>query len=136
MNIVGIDIDAAALERGKNLFPHLQLEKGDGLNAQADDNSYDCVLALETLEHLPEPEKLLAEAKRVSKKHCIFSVPHEPWFCWAKLARGKNVSRWGNDIEHVNHWNPWSFTSFLKENGFTITKKSLPFPWLLFVCEL
>lgn len=136
MQATGIDIDTAALERGKQMFPSLDLQHGDGTQCLAEDNQYDCVLALEILEHLPEPEKLLAEVKRVSKKYCIFSVPHEPWFCLANLARGKNLSRFGNDIEHVNHWNPWSFSRLLQKNGFSIVKHKLPFPWMLFVCEV
>lgn len=40
------------------------------------DESYDCVAALDVLEHLFFPEKLLAEAKRVSREFIILSVPN------------------------------------------------------------
>lgn len=134
--LIGIDVDAAAIARGKQLFPHLDLRHGDGLQIDAIDGSYDLVLALEILEHLNEPELLLAELRRVSRRHCIVSVPHEPWFCLANLARLKNVSRWGNDIEHLNHWNPRVFPKFLEANDLKILDHRLPFPWMLYRCEV
>ena len=41
----------------------------------------------------------------VSNDGCVVvSVPREPVFCALNLARGKNVTRLGNDPEHINHW--------------------------------
>ena len=40
------------------------------------DNEFDYVVALDVLEHLYNPEHLLKEAKRVSKKYIIISVPN------------------------------------------------------------
>jgi methionine biosynthesis protein MetW len=40
------------------------------------DNSFDTVIALDVLEHLYDPESLLKEAKRVSKRNVIIGVPN------------------------------------------------------------
>lgn len=40
------------------------------------DNSFDYVVMLDVLEHLYDPDNLLVEAKRVSKKFLIISVPN------------------------------------------------------------
>lgn len=136
LQLTGIDVDQDAIARGRELFPRLHLQTGNGLQLDVPDNSYDLVLTLEIMEHLKQPELLLAEIRRVSKKHCLISVPHEPWFRLANLARGKNISRWGNDIEHINHWNPRSLPKLLRSNGFTIVEQQLPFPWMLYRCEV
>ena len=41
------------------------------------DDSFNCVLMTELLEHVPDPEKVLLEANRVLKQegHCLISVP-------------------------------------------------------------
>ena len=136
LHTVGIDNDPNAITRGQTLFPHMQLHVGNGLHIAAAERSYDIVLALEILEHVTEPEQLLQEIRRVSKKHCIVSVPREPWFCLANLARGKNVSRWGNDPDHIHRWNTKKFETMLRNNGFRIVKRKLPFPWQLYLCEV
>ncbi len=41
-----------------------------------DDGSFDVVVALDVLEHLLEPERLLSEMKRVSRKEIIIGVPN------------------------------------------------------------
>ena len=89
------------------------------------------VICTEVLEHLENPELALMELKRVSKKYILLSVPNEPFFMLANLLRGKNISRWGNDIEHINHWSFWSFQSFIKSKGVNIAKKFFPFPWTI-----
>jgi len=40
------------------------------------------------LEHLPEPSTALREAARVTRRWCIFSVPHEPIWRVLNMARG------------------------------------------------
>ena len=58
--------------------------------------------------------KALKELVRVSNKYLVISVPNEPLFMLAQLLRGKNWSRLGNDIEHINHWTFVSFPKFVK----------------------
>jgi len=48
----------------------------DAHNLQFPDNSFDTVMMIETLEHLPEPLVALHEAYRVASKNVIISVPN------------------------------------------------------------
>jgi hypothetical protein len=57
-------------------------------------------------------------------------VPHEPLFRLANLARGKHVARWGNDPEHVQHWNMRSFCRLVSPYFRPLAMYS-PFPWLV-----
>ncbi len=50
---------------------------GDVTEIPCDDNTFDCVIAAEVLEHLPFSEfgKVLSELKRVSRGHVIVTLP-------------------------------------------------------------
>lgn len=74
----------------------------------------------------------MAELARVCRDGVIVSVPWEPWFRLGNLARGKNVSRWGNDPEHIGAFGPASLKRLLSRSfaDVTITRR---LPWLLAV---
>jgi 2-polyprenyl-3-methyl-5-hydroxy-6-metoxy-1,4-benzoquinol methylase len=131
--IEGIEYEEDSIVFGKKLFPNLSIKQGSVYDLPYEDNSFDLVICTEVLEHLDEPEKAVKEMLRVSGKYLIISVPNEPFFMFSNFLRGKNVSRFGNDIGHVNHWNPIGLRKMLKENGMKIKKLKLPFPWTIAV---
>ena len=105
-------IDLAQKDNQREIdFFLADIEKLDLKNGQ-----FDLVLATEVLEHLENPQKALKELFRVTAKTVIVSVPNEPFFCLGNLVSGKNVTRWGNPIDHINHWTLWGFRRFLREN--------------------
>ncbi len=131
---IGIDFLEKAVEIGKKERPHLDLRVGDIYKIPFKDNSFDLVICSEVLEHLQDPKKALSELHRVTKKYIILSVPNEPLFRVANFIRGKNLTRLGNDIEHVQHWSGESFERFVSEKFNVFTRKQ-PFPWTLLVGE-
>ena len=130
----GIDSSAEAISAGKVLMPDMNLREGDVYHLPYEDNSFDLVICTEVLEHLENPERALNEIIRVSKKYCLFSVPNEPIFRLANFLRGKNISRWGNDIEHINHWGSDEFASFIGSKSKILAKKT-PFPWTMILTQ-
>ena len=78
----------------------------------------------------------LWELMRVTRQYCLLSVPHEPFFCIANFLRGKNLTRLGNDIEHVNHWGKVSFVRFLQDSGLVVRGIEMSFPWLIALAEI
>ena len=86
------------------------------------------------VEHVDDPEKGLKELVRVTGKNLLLSVPNEPWFMMANFLRGKNLSRWGNDIEHINHWSTEKFKKFVGKE-IAVKKVIRPFPWTLLIAE-
>jgi 2-polyprenyl-3-methyl-5-hydroxy-6-metoxy-1,4-benzoquinol methylase len=97
--------------------------------------SFDVVLCMEVLEHLPQPAAAIRELARVARKAVVLSVPHEPWFRTGNVLRGKHLRGFGNHPEHVQHWNIASFGAFLSPT-FPETKIIEAFPWIIACCRL
>ncbi len=131
----GLDHQKIAIEIGRKIHPHLKLETGTIYDLSFKDNSFDLVMATEVLEHLEDPKKALKELVRVSKKYLLLSVPNEPFFMIANLLRGKNLSRWGNDIEHIQHWTSAGFQRFAEKERLKIISARYPFPWTMLLLE-
>jgi len=134
----GIEYSKAAIELGHKTYPDIAIKQGNIYQLPYEDNSFDLVLCTEVLEHLDKPQDGLKELVRVSKKYLVISVPNEPFFMLAQLVRGKNWSRFGNDIEHVNHWTMFGFPQFVKKNAGSkvkILSKRFPFAWTMLLLE-
>ena len=132
----GIEYLQAAIDLGKKTYPDIKITKGNIYELPYKDNSFDLVLCTEVLEHLEKPGDALKELVRVSKKYLVISVPNEPFFMLAQLIRGKNWSRFGNDIEHVNHWTMFGFPKFVKKNSkVKIIARRFPFAWTMLLLE-
>ncbi|MBI4084849.1 MAG: class I SAM-dependent methyltransferase [Candidatus Levybacteria bacterium] len=132
--LTGVDFLNRAIEIGKKERPDLDLRVGNIYDIPFKDNSFDLCICSEVLEHIEDPEKGLSELVRVSKKYCLLSVPNEPFFMASNFLRGKNWSRFGNDIEHIQHWTTWGFQK-LVEKKLRIQTIRQPFPWTLIVGE-
>ena len=134
----GIEYLPAAIELGKKTYPEIKIIQGSIYQLPYKDNSFDLVLCTEVLEHLDNPQAGLKELVRVSNKYLVITVPNEPFFMLAQLIRGKNWSRFGNDIEHINHWTMFNFSKFVKQNAGSkvqILAKRFPFAWTMLVLE-
>ena len=134
----GIEYLKDAIDLGKKMYPEIKITQGDIYKLPYEDNSFDLVLCTEVLEHLEDPAKALKELVRVSRRYLVVSVPNEPFFMFAQFVRGKNWSRLGNDIEHINHWTFASFPNFVKKNAganVKILAKRFPFAWTMMVLE-
>jgi len=134
----GIDFFGKAVEIGNKIHPKIKLKQTSIYEMPYKDNSFDLVISTEVLEHLEEPKIALKEIFRVSKKYVLLSVPNEPIFMVSNFLRGKNWTRFGNDIEHINHWTILGFESFVKKKAginAKILSRKYPFPWIMLVLE-
>ena len=127
---VGIDFDSEALCRGHDLSPHIPLMQADILRLPYPTDSFDVVVCTEVLEHFKNPDAALSELCRVSRKYCLLSVPHEPFFRLSNMLRGKSISRLGNDIDHYQNWSQAGFVEFL-EGHLDLQTVKRSFPWQL-----
>ena len=130
----GIDIDVKQIDIAKSKISDVKFEVRDLMKLPYLDDSFDLVICLEVLEHVANPESILSEIARVSAKHLIISVPNEPYFMLGNLLRGKNISRLGDDAQHINHWSHKSFKEYLSRHVDVISEGS-SFPWLIAVCK-
>src|SRR6266571_6902933 len=109
----GIEYSDEAIRLGKKLFPAITITKGSIYELPYKANSFDVVVCTEVLEHLDDPKKAFQELARVSSNYVVLTVPNEPFWMMAQLLRGKNIRRFGNDIEHINHWTVLGFRKFV-----------------------
>jgi len=79
------------------------------------DNSFDWVVLSDILEHLPYPERTLAEAHRVGRK-VISVVPS-----WYRLERIKFLPRSASD-RHLVRWSPGEWMKKFQGRGFRICR--------------
>ena len=92
------------------------------------------VTCIEVLEHLTEPEVAVEELARVTRGHCVVSVPWEPVFRLGNLGRGKNVRRLGNDPEHVQQFNPARLMRLLEPRFGDVSVRRCA-PWIVAVAR-
>lgn len=134
LEITGFDVleDSVKLAQIRN--PRGTFAVGDIYNIDAEDNSFDVVCSFEVMEHLHEPDRALAEMARVARRAVVLSVPHEPFFCLANAARGKNLDQTpkGSDPDHRNFWSREKFGRFV-ERELDVELLTGSMPWTICV---
>jgi len=96
---------------------------------------FDLATAIEVLEHVPDPERTLAEMARCAERHLLVSVPREPLWRALNMARGAYIGQLGNTPGHLNHWSKRSFARMLSRHGQIVELRS-PFPWTMLLVRL
>jgi ubiquinone/menaquinone biosynthesis C-methylase UbiE len=132
--IVGLDLpdpELAAHWAGRGFAPLF----GDIGRLPFEDDRFDLVLAIEVLEHVPFPELALAELDRVARRDVVVSVPREPVWRAANLARGKYPRDLGNTPGHINHWGRRGFADLVGRR-FHVRSVQTPFPWTVVAAEV
>jgi 2-polyprenyl-3-methyl-5-hydroxy-6-metoxy-1,4-benzoquinol methylase len=94
------------------------------------DGEFELAAAIEVLEHVPDPERTLAEMSRVVSGHLLVSVPREPLWRALNMARGAYLGQLGNTPGHVNHWSRRAFVRLLERHGDVLESRS-PLPWTM-----
>ena len=129
--LVGADIDRAALAWSRDdRVISAPLAAADMYHLSFAEGSFDLVLSLEVLEHLPVPAAGLAELLRVSRRYVLVSVPHEPWFRGANLLRRKHLAALGNDPGHLHQFDRSAFRRLAAAQADVILHCTA-FPWQL-----
>lgn len=134
-DLTGIDLSESAIaDARERVGGRADVRVGDARDLAESDTTYDLVMMLEVLEHLDDPASMLPVLEHLSDRAVLLSVPHEPWFRGLNLLRLKNVRRWGNDPEHVNHWGRASFRRFV-DGRLDVVDVTTSFPWTLVLAE-
>ncbi len=129
LRMVGGDFSLDALRWGRENLRHTALLVNLDLHhLPFRNNSFPLVICLEVLEHLPDSRAGLRELARVSSEYVLCSVPHEPWFRLANFLRGKHLSAFGNDPEHLHNYTGRGFRQMVS-GVIDILWHGYSFPW-------
>lgn len=123
--IIGIDVLQSPVDWANKHWKRnkkMKFELGDAHKLKFKANTFDAVVALEVLEHVYQPEKVLKDIKRVLKKggYAILLVPSENilfkavWFLWHYAGR----MVWKDT--HVQDFRNDSLVELAKEAGFKV----------------
>lgn len=126
----GVDIQESDLQLLRAKFPQIEAHQGSIYDLSGLPGGYDLIICAEVLEHLDRPGDALDQIVELRPERVLLTVPHEPWFMLSNLAMGKNVRRFGNDIEHCNHFTVPSFRKLLSTR-FDLTTVTTSYPWIL-----
>jgi len=129
-NIICCDMNSNRISFAKTQF-HLETIIADITHLPFKNSSFDMVLAIEIIEHLPNIESALNEIKRVTKKNIIITVPNDPYFMIANFLRGKNLKSFGNPPDHINHFNKKTLKSILSKYYLKGEISKNAFLWLI-----
>jgi SAM-dependent methyltransferase len=135
--IVGIDLEDPKLraEWETRTRPNLEYRAEEATSLSFADDEFDMATAIEVLEHVPQPERTVAEMARVAHRWLLVSVPREPVWRMTNMARGAYLKDLGNTPGHVNHWSKRSFVALLSRYGKVEHVRS-PFPWTMLLVRV
>lgn len=135
--VVGIDLEEESLQAGwaEHAAPNLSYRIVEASDLPFADGEFDMASAIEVLEHVPEPERTLAEMARCAREHLLVSVPREPLWRAMNLARGAYWPALGNTPGHLNHWSRRTFVALLSRYGEVMAVRT-PFPWTMLLVRL
>jgi ubiquinone/menaquinone biosynthesis C-methylase UbiE len=128
-DLIGLDLpDVELMEAWDGV--ESKMVQGSALTLPFADNAFDLVLAIEVLEHLPDPEHALSEIARVASDAVVLSVPWEPVWRIGNLVRGRYVGDLGNTPGHIQHWSRRGFTQ-LVGRYLRVEQIRRPVPWTM-----
>jgi 2-polyprenyl-3-methyl-5-hydroxy-6-metoxy-1,4-benzoquinol methylase len=135
--VLGIDLEDPKLEAewDKRRRPNLDFRPEEATSLRFGDGEFELAAAIEVLEHVPQPEKTLAEMARVANSWLLVSVPREPLWRALNMARGAYWRSLGNTPGHLNHWSQRAFVSMLERYG-TVQEVRSPFPWTMVLARV
>jgi 2-polyprenyl-3-methyl-5-hydroxy-6-metoxy-1,4-benzoquinol methylase len=135
--VVGFDLKDPKLQAhwAAARHPNLTFDTGDARHLPYSDGEFDLVSAIETLEHIPDPESVVAEMSRVAAGNLLVSVPREPLWRLLNVARGAYLRELGNTPGHVNHFSARAFRALFARHGEVIQARA-PFPWTMLLVRM
>lgn len=115
-------IEKARYKASKQKIDNVVFFEENASNLSFEDNSFDLVLIVNALHILPNPDKVISEAKRVLAKDGILIIPtflHD----YTKRARLKTKIMGVSGFKSYTYWNKLTFKRFIEKNGFRVIKE-------------
>ena len=109
----------AAAHRGE-VPSNLKFEPADACELPYDDESFDVVIIANALHVIPEPEKALAEIKRVLRKDGILISPNFIHDNKSGISEVFSKALSVAGVKFESKWDASGFIAFLEKNGFEV----------------
>jgi 2-polyprenyl-3-methyl-5-hydroxy-6-metoxy-1,4-benzoquinol methylase len=134
---VGVDLPDPKLEAEwrQRARGNLEFAAASGDALPYADGEFEAATALELLEHVPDPDAVLVEMRRVASRWLLVSVPREPLWRALNVARGAYLRELGNTPGHLNHWSKRALAELLRRHGEVVELRS-PLPWTMALVAL
>lgn len=132
--VTGVELEPAVVAKARTLHPGLTFLSASIYRLPFPDGAFDLVVATEVLEHLDTPSDALRELRRITREWCLVSVPYEPWWRIANMARGAYWPDLGNTPGHVQHWNKTGIRRLL-ETAFSQVEIHTTSVWNVALCR-
>lgn len=136
--VVALDILETSIEIAKDFhsLPNIDFIAGDLFKLSFPDNSFDCILCLETIEHIQNPMAFLEEFHRLLKPggYLILSTPNalscqnivynvslyfSKMVAWLIQRMNKEKPDTGTQFDHLYSWDFTTLYRLLNRGGFT-----------------
>ncbi len=120
--VTAFDLSANAVQHARAMLPENHYLQADGMHLPFAAGSFDLVLTSEVIEHILEPEKMIAEIRRVLLPGGAVLVTTPNWqsfFGLARFAAERLLRRpVTSDDQPVDHWStPRSLARLLSTGG-------------------
>ena len=114
--VTGVDYSASALDWAEEHFagPTYLLARIEDYPWEGE---FETVVSLETIEHIPEPDKALQAFRKACVGRFIASVPNEERYPF----KAENFAK--DDSPHFRHYTPAEFEALLTGSGFTVLER-------------
>ena len=146
ITLSGVDINPTAVAKARENLPQADLHVTSATALPFSDNSFDCVMCIEVLEHIPTAlrKQALAEVRRVLKRGGLFllRVPHAGMFAFldsnnlrfrmprryrALLREGRRDAGYAGgsaDIVWHHHFSRWELADLLGEGWELVSSRT------------
>ena len=125
---IGIDLSAEAIRQareGHRQFSAVRFEVMDAQHLTFADRSFDCVIAREAIEHLPDARQALTEIRRVLRPggRLVLTSPNRDSL-HLRMARALGQPEFLCSMDHVRELSFTECRTLLQKTGFVITETS------------
>ncbi len=110
-----------AIAKQSEYASNIHFSCADMFNLPFEDNRFDTVIASNVLHIIPEPDKAMAEIKRVLKPNGLLIAPT---FLWKELGFFGKIQKFFMMLKNFplkTEWNEATFKNFITDNRFEVT---------------
>lgn len=123
---IGVDVYEKAVFYASARYPDISFLVADGQNLPFENDYFDLIFCLETLEHMANPVRTLQEIRQCLKKNGQVIISMDSgnllfriiWFFWTRFGKGKV---WRGS--HLTHFNKKILKEMILKNGLLIERE-------------